>query len=190
MAMAYEFTGEQVFRDMMKEITWWGMSRVWKGAPKYAQGETPQYAWISRNTKGDWISPTALVFGVAGNPRQDTQAPAQIADLKARTAGGKVQLSWSAPRDTGGSKLAAYQVKWSKKPIKDFMDVNWIEEGKTVTYWNMAHNIAGEPVPGSAGKKEQMTVALKPGKLFVAVRSMDGESNRSKISNLAEVNVK
>ncbi len=193
LARGYLLTGDERLKKLSAEVLWWGLSRVYVGKPRVPEGEAPPYAWVSTNTKGDWISPTAVTFGVWAHPRKDTQPPAAVSDLKATAlGGGKVELTWTAPADRGGGKVVYYQVKYALKPIKDYLDVNYREERNTVCYWNMAKNVLGEPKPGAPGAKEKMVLEGLPSgkKLYFALRSEDGAANRSAVSNVAVIDVK
>jgi hypothetical protein len=192
MAQGYNLTGDERLLKTMFEVYWAAMSRVYVHPPKIPKGETPKYAWISGNTKGDWISPTAFAIGVGAHPRKDKQGPKAVTDLAAKAlGGGKVELTWTAPADEGGGTVSLYQVKWAEKPIKHMMDIDHIKEMGKVCYWNMAKNVLDEPKPGKAGAKEKMTVeGLPAGKtLYFTVRSEDGEPNWSQVSNACKVEV-
>ncbi len=196
LAQGYKLTGDPALRKTMHDILWWGLARVYVHPPKIAEGECPKYAWISGNTKGDWISPSALALGVGAHPKKDAKPPKAISDLKAKAlGGGKVELSWTAPADEGGGKLATYQVKWAHKPI-----VGYLEPGEAyrahfkngeldVRYWNRAKNVLGEPQPAAGGKTVKMVVTAEAGKCFFAVRSFDDSHNRSAMSNVVEATV-
>jgi exo-rhamnogalacturonan lyase-like protein len=191
LARGYKLTGDPGLRATSLEILWWGMARVYKHRPNVKRDECPRYAWVHTNTKGDWISPTAVTFGVGASQRRDAAAPKPVSDLAAKSlGGGKVELTWSAPADVGGGKVVLYQVKHAPKPIKDYLEIKHLEEFRKVIYWNMAKNVAGEPVPGAAGTKEKLTVTVKPGKRYFVLRSEDAEINRSKLSNTVTVDVK
>ncbi|HOX07356.1 MAG TPA: hypothetical protein PK280_13215 [Planctomycetota bacterium] len=192
LAAGYLLTGDKALKAKSREILWWGLSRDYVSPPSVPQGEAPTYARVERNTKGDWMTPTSLAIGLVAHPRKDEQPPKAVADLKATAAGGgKVELSWTAPADEGGGKVVRYQVKWSEKPIKDYLDINYREEGQAVCYWNIATNVAGEPAPQAPGAAEKLTVTVPAGKaLHFAVRSFDDSSNMGAISNVVKVDVK
>ncbi len=187
-ALGYKLTGDPMLKEKMNEVLWWGLSRDYVNPPRVPRDEAPPYASISTNTKGDCVSPTALAFGVGAHLRKDAEPAEAITDLAARAlGGGKVELTWTSPADRGGGRVARYQVKWSHKLIKDYLDVDYREEWRNVTYWNMAKNVLGEPAPQPPGKKERMVVQAEPGTCYFAVRSEDGEPNRSKLSNVVEI---
>ncbi len=192
LAAGYLLTGDRRLKKTSRKLLWWGLSHAYRMRRLVPDGETPPYSHVEKNTKGDWMTPTALAFGLVAHPRRDAQPPKPVADLKALAAGGgKVQLSWSAPADAGGGKVARYQVKYAEKPLKDYPDVNYREEFRKICYWNMARNVLGEPKPAAPGAAEKVTVTVPAGKkLFLAVRSFDDSSNRSKLSNVVGVEVK
>lgn len=184
LAAGYLLTGDKTFKDTSREILWWGLSRDYVSKPMVPEGEAPPFARVEKNTKGDWMTPTVLALGLAAQTRSDSLPPAAITDLKASPAGnGKVTLTWSALADAGGGKVARYQVKYAEMPIKDDMNVNYREEFRSVTYWNLAANVLGEPVPSAAGKRETMTLDIPAGKtLHIAIRAFDNSNNRGPMS--------
>jgi hypothetical protein len=192
MAAGYLLTGDKALKAKSREILWWGLSRDYVNPPMVPQGEAPPYARVERNTKGDWMTPTSLALGLVAHPRKDEQPPKPVADLKAVAGGGgKVELSWTAPADEGGGKVARYQVKWSEKPIKDYAEIDYREEGQKVCYWNIAANVPGEPKPQAPGAAEKLTVSVPAGKkLYFALRSFDDSSNMGALGNVVEVEVK
>lgn len=195
MAAGYILTGDRRMRERCLEMLWWGLSRDYVNAPAVPAGEAPVYARIDTSTKNDWMTPTALAFGVCSRPKKDELPPAVIADLKAESReAGKVQLVWTAPTDEGGGKVKTYQVKWAELPLDDYpvdgeyWRKNWQDGKVTVTYWNAAKNVAGEPDPQSGGKTEKMTIDVPTGqKVYVSIRSYDDSHNRSQMSNVAVV---
>jgi hypothetical protein len=192
LAAGYKLTGDERLKAQSRKLLWWGLSHAYRMRRLVPDGETPPYSHVEKNTKGDWMTPTALAFGLVAHPRRDAKPPKAVADLKAAAVGGgKVQLSWTAPADEGGGKLARYQVKYATKPIKDYPEVNYREEFRKICYWNTAKNVLGEPKPAAAGAAQKMTVTAPAGKkLFFAVRSFDDSSNRSKVGNVVAVEVK
>ncbi|MBA4386851.1 MAG: hypothetical protein C0404_02650 [Verrucomicrobia bacterium] len=198
MAAGYRLTGDKRMLERCVETLWWGLSRNYINPPEVPEGEAPNYARIGTSTKDDWMTPTALAFGICAHPKKDEAPPAAVTDLKASATGdGKVELTWPAPADAGGGKTVKYQVKYAEMPMDDYpvdgehWRKNWNESKVTVTYWNFAKNVVGEPAPQAAGKSEKMTLDLPAGKkIYVSIRSFDDSHNRSKMSNVAEVDVK
>lgn len=57
----------------------------------------------------------------------------------------------------------------------------------TVTNWWMASNLKGEPAPKAGGRESFVVTGVPEGAKYFAVRSYDDASNRSAMSNVAEV---
>ena len=113
-----------------------------------------------------------------------------VTDLSAEAlGGGKVKLTWTAPK----GNPTRYQVKWANKAIVERLLFDsakrtfQFDPSDNANWW-AANNVDGEPTPGAAGVKESMTVQGVPvGKRFFTVRILDTASNRSAISNIAEI---
>ena len=124
------------------------------------------------------------------HPRKDDKPPEAVRDLKVARAGGRVTVTFTAPADAGGGRVARYQLKAAEKPIVDYemflKRFNAFEDGKACNWW-MAANLSGEPAPGPAGRAVSFTVAGAPGTArYFAVRSFDDSANRAALSNVAE----
>lgn len=105
----------------------------------------------------------------------DNIAPSDISDLAAATGtyGGEVDLSWTAPGDDADSGYAfSYTVRYDSSPINS-------------GNWATASDIAGEPVPDTAGTAQSMVVKnLIPGQLYYfAIRAQDEFGNITGVSN-------
>jgi hypothetical protein len=192
-ARGYALGGGRKLLDAAMEIRTQGNNRDYFTLPRAADDEVRSYAWIDGSTKGDWVSPTTFMLGQAAHPRADEEPPAAVSDLKAAALDGrKVELTWTAPGDAG-RKAARYQVKYAGQPLADYpyTGEQWREQWRTVTYWNMAANVAGEPEPAQPGKKERMVVTVPAGtNFYFAVRSYDGGPNLSALGNVAAVEVR
>jgi hypothetical protein len=197
-AIGYRLTGDKMLKEKCMEILWWGLDRDYVNPPKFPEGDAPLYARIEKNTKGDWITPVCMAFGFVAFPKKEEVPPAPIKDLKVEAkGGGNVELTWTAPGDEGGGKPAFYQVKWSEKPLVDYLEPgdeyrsHFKNSALDITYWTSAVNVAGEPVPQAKGAKEKMTLKVPAGKtLCFGVRTFDDSHNRSKVSNFVSVEVK
>lgn len=134
---------------------------------------------------------TARTFHIHGRPRKDPHPPKPITDLRIMLKGDKATVSFTAPADTGGGKVARYQLKCSDKPIVDYASfLKAFNDFKddTVTNWWMARNLTGEPTPKAPGAKESFFVTGIPsGTKHFAVRSFDDSMNRSEMSTLGSV---
>jgi hypothetical protein len=110
---------------------------------------------------------------------EDTFPPAPVINLQA-VAGinpGTIDLSWIAPGDDGTTGTAtAYLVRYNIEPI-------------TEDNWASSTNVAGEPLPQSAGSVESMTITgLPPGLLiYVALKTQDEVPNTSAVSNVVGI---
>ncbi len=105
----------------------------------------------------------------------DNIAPSDIADLAAATGtyGGEVDLAWTAPGDDAATGTAfSYTVRYDTSPING-------------GNWGSANDVAGEPVPDTAGTAQAMVVKnLVPGQLYYfAVKAQDEFGNMTGVSN-------
>lgn len=155
-------------------------------------------AWVHRHYGDerfrapiDGINPKAYPYVPRGYTgyypeRPDKSAPEAISDLTTKAlGGGKVQLAWTAP----AGEPVRYQVKWADRPMVERL--RWPEEKTAKANWWAADQVTGAPRPAAAGTSESMIVdGLPAGQRYVAIRSFDAESNRSSISNIAEVEVR
>lgn len=195
-AYGYALTGEERFKSMTEEVLWWGLSRSYNQAPVVPEGEAPPFARIKKNTKNDWMTTTAFALGQLAHPKGDTIPPNPINDLQVVSQRDRyVELSWSAPRDEGG-QVAKYQLKFADKPLVDYLRSSeeyrsHFKDGELdVCYWNMAHNVLGEPQPASPGSRQTMMLKLPDGPVwYLAIRSFDQEHNRSTLGNVVQVKV-
>jgi hypothetical protein len=117
---------------------------------------------------------------LAGLGMDSSSPPGTITDLSATTIqnaiAGEVQLSWSAPADTGMPTGApsSYDVRVSTSPITD-------------DSWNAAIRLGDSPAAVPAGSTENLTVngLLSAQTLYFAVKAMDVNNNESAMSNVA-----
>ncbi len=188
----YRYTGRGAFLDLARTI-WSRGSKCGYNAPEKASPPddvTGQFASASDPKDGNLMYDKEL-FYVWLHRKKDAEAPAAVADLKAEAlGGGKVKLSWTAPKDDAG-RAARYQVKWSDLPIETYEKYDYgADEGRKRCWW-IAHNVQGEPAPAEPGKAEKFTLeGLAAGTYHFALRSFDAESNRSDMSNVVQVEVK
>lgn len=125
------------------------------------------------------------------HPKKDTSPPLPIVDLLSEVKGRDVILSWTVPADE-----TRYQIKYSHKKLVESLEFD--PDKRTYKYdpneyinWWAGGNVSDEPKPNSPGTKQQYVLKnLKPGHYYFAIRSWDKFNNRSKISNLAEVEIK
>jgi hypothetical protein len=114
-------------------------------------------------------------YEYAPNGSQDKIPPAAVSNLTADMIedGNSIELKWTAPGDDGNTGTAsAYIVRFNTVPITES---NWAESS----------GVDNEPMPGSAGSAETMTVEMPyPGVIYYfAIKTQDEVSNTSPISN-------
>ncbi len=133
----------------------------------------------------------ALLY-VKLRPRQDTTPPPAIRDLSAQALrSGTVLLSWTNPRDA-----LHVQTRYSTKRIVANLDFDadkrtWAYDPATHDNWWAALSVVGMPRVCKGGAKDSVKVeGLSAGTYYFAVRTWDEASNRSRVSNLARVEVK
>ena len=168
---------------------------TWAAAAKLAVVPSPQPAgssetivvtglndetayYVALKVKDD-VGNESPLSNVASGRTADATPPAAVQDLQAAVAG-QVQLSWTAPGDSGSVGTAtSYSVRWSVGPITD-------------ANWAAARALAGAPAPLAAGTPQTMTVSLdllptsKP--VYFALKATDEAANTSAISNVPSVN--
>jgi hypothetical protein len=145
-----------------------------------------------RSRSADWKTFSASATGFSNA----VASPFQSLNVEVGNEKHKTTYETSAIEDAGG-KVAMYQVKYAEMPMDDYpvdgehWRKNWKDGKVAVTYWNFAKNVVGEPAPQAAGKAEKFSVAVPAGKkLYISVRSFDDSHNRSKMSNVVEVETK
>jgi chitodextrinase len=93
-----------------------------------------------------------------------------------------VELRWTAPGDNGSSGTAAgYDLRFRSIP----------PGADTLSWWNAASEVQGEPTPGPAGATQSVVVGgLTPGaSLTFLLRTFDEALNLSPFSNVLTINV-
>jgi hypothetical protein len=205
-ARAYQFCGEPFLKQ--RAFDWWCRSTHPGTFERSAIASVGKWANVY-STHDESVCFSGKTFYIWAHPRKDEKAPAAVTDLKVVANGDRATVSFTAPADdpsTGsrlredasagtagqaGGKVARYQVKCSDKPIVDyetFLKKFAANEDKDVTNWWMATNLAGEPAPQAAGKKESFTVTGVPANAkHFAVSSFDDSDNRGPLSNVAQV---
>ncbi|MCG3180972.1 MAG: hypothetical protein BIFFINMI_03339 [Phycisphaerae bacterium] len=186
-ARGYYYSGEPLLKQRAYDF-WFASSHRGYNSPKLSNvGGVAR--WVNLNsTHDETVCFTGKTFWIWAHSRTDAQAPAAVTNLAVSVGGGRATVSFTAPADAGGGKVAEYQLKWSDKPIVDYEAFlkDWAANTDAdVTNWFLAHNVAGEPTP-AAGGKVSFTVEVPAEAKYFAVRSFDDSSNRSAISNVAE----
>jgi hypothetical protein len=197
-ARAYSLTGETILKQRAKDYWFGGSHRGYNAPSMHKLGQVAIWA----NTVGvhdETVCFTGRTFYEWSHPRADAAPPAAIRDLKVTLNGGgsagltagQATVTFSAPADQGGGKVARYQLKCSDKPIVDyatFLHMWQQDKDAEATNWWMATNLNGELAPKRVGAKEAFAVTGVPkGAKYFALRSFDDSSNRSVISNVVEL---
>jgi hypothetical protein len=108
-------------------------------------------------------------------PTVDALAPGKITDLKGVSSTlTSINLSWTAPGDNGDAGTAtAYDIRMSSAPLKE-------------SNWAAATQLNGEPVPGTAGTLESLSVSgVRCGRsYYFAIKTTDDFANTSPLSNV------
>ncbi|MCM8814070.1 MAG: fibronectin type III domain-containing protein, partial [Candidatus Omnitrophica bacterium] len=135
---------------------------------------TYYFAMMTDDEVPNRSSMSNVVSGVTAD-LPDTTAPAAVTNLSVTgTTSSSVSLRWSAPGDDGSTGTAAeYVIRYSTSPI-------------TVSNWDNAKGIAGEPVPQAAGTVQTMTVTGLSASTtyYFAMMTDDEVPNRSSMSNV------
>jgi len=98
------------------------------------------------------------------------------------TRAADVELRWTAPGDNGSSGTAAgYDLRFRSIP----------PGADTLSWWNAASEVQGEPAPGPAGTAQSVVVGgLTPGaSLTFLLRTFDEVQNLSPFSNILHITV-
>jgi hypothetical protein len=188
-ARAYQLCGESLLRERALSFFRAGTHRMFNKKENLPLDQVGLFINYRSDHDGQLDFMLRTLF-VHAHPRRDTQPPAPVNDLKVTLSGNAATVTFTAPADAGGGKVARYQLKCSDKPIVDYVTFldhyrNWNDD--KVTNWWMANNLAGEPSPKSAGIQESIVVeGIPKGAALFAVRSFDDSNNRSAISNVIE----
>lgn len=109
----------------------------------------------------------------------DTIPPAPITDLStSTTADTSITLIWTTPGDDGTVGTAfLYDIRYSTASVV----------GDTISWWNTADTVAGEPLPSSAGTEDscQVTGLSSETTYYFLIKTADEVSNWSGFSNVA-----
>jgi len=189
-ARGYSFSGEPFLKKRAYDFWYYGSHRGYKAKKLHNVGGVGR--WVNTySTHDECVCFTGRTFYEWSHPRKDDQPPRAVTDLKVTVQGDKATLTFSAPADEGGGRVARYQVKCSEKPIvsyEDFLNAWAANQDRKVRNWWMAANLRGEPEPKAPGTTETFTVTAVPQNAkYFAVRSFDDSRNRSKMSNVATV---
>ncbi len=184
-AKGYSWTGERHFLERGKLFWHYGSKRL--RAKTF--GDLNKVGRFAGHVppKSDSVLANGRLFYEWSHPRKDAAPPKPITDLAVTVAGGKATVSFTAPADQGGGRVARYQVKCSELPILAYEKWDYVRDSGKKRNWWRAANLSGEPKPQPPGAKESFTVTGVPANTrYFAVRSFDDSQNRSAIGNLAE----
>jgi len=189
-ARGYLLSGDPLLKQRALDM-WYGATHP--GADM-AEGKRANTVgrWVNcYSTHDETVCYTGKTFYIWSHPRADEKPPKAVSDLKVTIAEGKATVSFTAPADEGGGKVARYQVKCSDKPIVDyvkFLELWKQNQDAASTNWWMAANLKDEPAPQAPGAKESFAVSGVPaGAKFFTVVAYDDSANCSALSNVAEV---
>ena len=151
---AGEFSGYRVEQSVDGGVGWTELARVVSTATGYIhrnppRGATIHYRVIAMNDNGD--SPPSNVISLMTT----ATAPTKPLGLSAYAEGSTVRLSWTEPRDDGGSAIASYRIEVSSgasnwrtvastgSPETSYAHVG-VDPGVTLHYRVFALNAVGE----------------------------------------------
>jgi chitodextrinase len=190
-AVASYVVGYRPGQAILTEEDWAGSTLLEEGLPTPAPPGTPQTFRLeglepatayglclrSRDAGGllSGLSPALVETTLTPAPPPDTLAPEAVGDLRLLASGPTwARLAWTAPADSGGSGLAAYEIRWmaSSEPIGE-------------DTWAQAQPVADPPTPGSPGATDSLRLdGLAPETSYaMALRTRDGAGNVSAVSN-------
>ncbi len=187
-ARAYWNCGDPFLKKRAYDLWWGGSHHGYWTKTMHHLGEVG--SWVNYyGPHSEYVTFTQKTFYIHSHPRTDDKPPRTVTDLKVTVSGDKATVTFTAPEDEGGGKLARYQVKCAEVPpvpYEKFLEHYAANTESTVKNWWMATNLAGEPAPKAPGAKESFEVTGVPeGAKHFAVRVFDDSRNRSAISNVA-----
>lgn len=121
----------------------------------------------------------------------DNIPPARIIDLKAEAKGNEILLSLTAPSDDPDkNKAARYIIKYREQKNRIKNGIDFIKEPWRLWSDYQTIDIENNLVPEIPGKTQSFNVSFAPGAYYFGIQSIDDVPYTSKISNIAEVEVK
>ncbi|MGQ9663416.1 MAG: hypothetical protein ACUVWX_13915 [Kiritimatiellia bacterium] len=189
-ARAYELCGDPFLKQRAYDFWYYGSHRGYNAVKMHNVGRVGK--WVNvYSTHDESVTFTGKTFYQWARERKDQQPPEAVRDLAVTVQSDRAMVTFTAPADQGGGRVVRYQVKCSDKPIvsyEDFLKVFAANKDSEVCNWWLAKNLDGEPTPKSAGTQESFMVSGVPENArYFALCSFDDSSNRSALSNLAEV---
>jgi len=188
-ARAYSLTGEKFLKQRAYDFWWGGSHRGYNASKMHRLDGVGTWVNIA-GVHAENVNMTGRTFYEWSHPRRDAEPPKAVTDLKVKVEGNKAAVTFTAPADAGGGKVARYQVKCSDRKIVEyepFLKLFNDHQEAGFCNWFLAANVKGEPAPKAPGAGESFTVTGVPaGARFFAVRAFDDSSNRGALSNVAE----
>lgn len=190
-ARGYSLTGERQLLNRARDFWHYGSRRSYR-AKHLKGGKNEVNMFIQHHPpKDDTVLSASRLLYEGSWGRKDDAPPASVGDLKVMLSGdGSAVVTFTAPEDRGGGRVARYQVKVDLLPIVAYKEWDAARDRGTRRNWWRAVNCAGEPRPGKAGSRERFTLRGIPDSstLYFAVRSFDDSNNRSGMSNVVKGN--
>jgi len=185
-AKAFSLAGDPALLERAREFWHYGSKRGYQ-KPRLSAGWDAVGMFANHlPPKDDTVLSTGRLFYEWAHPRADIQPPQPVTDLAVTLLGsGRAQISFTAPADRGGGRVARYQVKCATLPIVDYDQFDFArDQGQKRNFWR-AVNLNGEPTPAPPGTPERFVVTGVPDEpvLYFVVASYDNWNNRSPLSN-------
>jgi hypothetical protein len=198
-ARAYQYTGEEFLRERAKLVWMGGSHRGYQSKKMKPLDRIGMWANCN-GPHSESVGFTGKTFYVWAHARKDALPPEPVDDLtvkveddgSAEPTGGKITVSFTAPKDQGGGRVARYQVKYSDKPIvsyQAFLKLWADNKDAKHTNWFMAVNLSGETAPKKPGERETLVLTGLDEDVvpkYFAVRAFDNFNNRSDVSSPAK----
>ena len=167
-----EFTGYRIEQSVDGGIGWTELARVVGTATSYvhrdpARGVTISYRVFAMNDNGDSPASNVISLTTKANP------PTKPLGLAAYAEGRTVRLSWTEPRDDGGSAITGYRVEvsagasnWQTVANTGSPETSYthagVDPGVTLHYRVYAMNAAGEGPSSDIARVDIDAVAPDP----------------------------
>lgn len=190
-ARAYSLSGEPFLKQRAYDYWWGGSHRGYNAIKMHNLGSVG--TWVNINGDHDeYVIQTGRTYYEWAYPRKDQTPPEAVKNLAIKRVNETdIEVTFTAPADTGGGNATRYQLKYADKEIVDYETFlaryNNFED-ENVCNWFLAYNVDGEPTPQKAKTKERFIIKNIPETgIYFAIRTFDDSSNRSPISNIAKI---
>lgn len=192
-AIGYRLTGDRRLLDRARDFWYYGSRREYQ-TKQYSAGPDQVGKFASHHPpKDDEVLETGRLFYEAVQPRGDAEPPAAVSDLSVtRLDGGRAEIRFTAPADSGGGVVVRYQLKAAELPLAAYPQWDFVRDSGVRRNWWRGFNCQGEPAPSAPGADERFVVDGLPeaSPLYFAIRSFDKAQNRSAMSNQVQVDAK